>query len=107
MTRIFDGIADILNGVFGDTVTVTPSGGSPTDVQGIFRDADVPVINESGVETISDFPTLVLHRTDAVPLIPGGIVDPGNGHTYLCVADMDGGSPDPRGFVTIQLEEQS
>lgn len=105
MSRIFDGIAGILTGVFGDTVTATPVGGSAGDIQGIFRDSDVPVLNDAGAETISPFPTIVMHRDDAAALIPGGLVEPGNGSTYKCLAKMDGGSPDPRGLVTVQLEK--
>lgn len=104
MTRIFDGIADTISSVLGDAVTVTPPGGVAITIQAIFRDAEIPVMNDNGTETISPFPTLTAHRTDAVAIVPDGIVVPGNGKTYRCVASMDGGSPDPRGFVAIQLE---
>ncbi len=105
MTRIFDGIADTITSVFGDTVTVMPSGGGAKDIRAIFRDGEVPVMTESGAETISAFPTLGVHRTDLAGLIPDGVAAPGNGKTYRCLAKMDGGSPDPRGLVMIQLEE--
>lgn len=104
MTRLFDGIADTISSVLGDTVNVTPPGGAATDIRAIFRDGEVPVMTDSGTETIAPFPTLTGHRTEVMSLVPDGIVDPGNGKTYRCLASMDGGSPDPRGFVVIQLE---
>lgn len=107
MSRIFDGIADTINSVFGDTVSVTPEGGAAKDIRAIFRVGEVPVMTESGTETIAPFPTLTVHRTDLAGLIPNGTVAPGNGETYRCVAKMDGGSPDPRGLVAIQLEKIS
>ncbi|MCG7520851.1 hypothetical protein [Ruegeria sp. Ofav3-42] len=104
MTRLFDGFTELFTGTFGDPVLVRPSGGAQTEIQAVFRDADIPVLAENGVETIAPYPTLRAHRDDAAPLIPDGEVDPGNGEKYRCLAPMDSGSPDPRGFVTIQLE---
>ncbi|HGG04731.1 MAG TPA: hypothetical protein ENK28_04680 [Aliiroseovarius sp.] len=105
MTRLFDGVADVISRTFGDTVSVTPDGGVPRDIIGIFRDSEVPLMHDGGVEVIAAVPILSAHRDDVADMVPDGLVQPGNGKTYRAVAKLDHGSPDPRGFVDIQLEK--
>lgn len=104
MTSVFDGMGDILTGVLGDVVTVTPPGGVAADIQAIFRDADVPVQTDEGVELLDGVPRLRAARDDVATAIGGGVVELGDGRRFKLLAEMKTGNPDPRGLTTIQLE---
>lgn len=104
MGTYFDGMADIITSTIGADVSVMSSGGQWRVESAIFRDADVPILSESGVQTIAPFPTLTVSRILAATLLPDGRVQPGNGQTYACLAKMDGGNPETGGLVQIQLE---
>lgn len=62
MASIFDGMAGVLNDVFGALVTVTPPGGSSLNVQGIFREEPAAVVLADGREDIVSLPTLSIQK---------------------------------------------
>jgi hypothetical protein len=105
MSNAFDGVAGLLNGIFGKPVTVTPAlGGSPRTVRGVFRREPIEVAGEDG------FPVLVLSPTLKVPatedLKRGDIVEPSvePGSRYEVMNGEPSPSPASDRFVIYELE---
>jgi len=105
MTSVFDGLAGVLNGVFGASVTWTPEGGSATAIIGVFREAPVRVANEDGGEYLLEMPTIQIQRPTADAVQTGDGIDPGNSKTYRVEARHASGSPAPDAFVIFELEQ--
>ncbi|MEC7763381.1 MAG: hypothetical protein VX874_15875 [Pseudomonadota bacterium] len=104
---IFDGMAGVLNGVFGAPVTVTPEGEAAVEIRGVFRENPVTVPDADGREVLSVLPVLSVPRNVAETLASGTVVNPGNGRTYSVVNSLPSGSPAGDGFINYELEEIS
>jgi len=102
---IFDGMAGILNGVFGDPVTHTPAGGAGTTIQAVFREGPVQVLDDDSRVILSVTPTLKVQRPVDEALSRRDLIQPGNGKTYQIVNDQPNGSPASDAFVFFELEE--
>lgn len=106
MAGIFDGITGLLVGVFGGSVTWTPTGGSATEIDAVFREEPVRVPDEDGGEILIEFPTLRVQKPVANGLARGDLIAPGNGKTYTIGAPHGTGSPAADAFVVFELEVQ-
>lgn len=105
MSDVFNGMAGLLNGIFGKPVTVTPvSGGDARTIRGVFRREPMEIDGEDG------FPVLVLSPALKVPetemLKRGDIVEPSAapGSRYLVQNSQPSPSPASDRFVIYELE---
>lgn len=101
---IFDGMAGVLGGIFGDAVTWTPAGGTATAIRGIFREVPVEIAAEDGSAVLAVQPMLKVQRPAADAIKTDDAVAPGNGRTYRIAARHPSGSPAADAFVDFTLE---
>lgn len=107
MTALFDGMAGVLNDVFGAPVIYTPDGGAPQSVQAVFRAAPIEVVDEEGHTVLILSPTIRVRR-DLVPSIGrGDQVEPSiaPGRVYRVLNILPSGSPAADAFIVCELEE--
>lgn len=104
---IFDGMAGVLNDVFGASVTVTEVGEAAVEIKATFREGPVTLPDSEGREVLSTLPTLSVPRDLMGKLAPGTQVEPGNGRTYQVVNWLPSGSPAVDAFRNYELEEIS
>lgn len=104
MTSLFDGMGKIVTGVLGAPVTVTPPGGLPRDIEAMFREGPRLVQGPDGFDVQTVLPTLTGLQSDLADIVPGGIVDPGNGRTYKATGWMPSGSPAGDALAEAALE---
>lgn len=64
---ITDGVMRAATQVFGETVTYTPSGGSPVSKQGIFR-SQYETVDAEGFRILTEQPNLDIRNSDFSPL---------------------------------------
>ncbi|MBY6160030.1 hypothetical protein KUV73_04060 [Mameliella alba] len=106
MTSVFDGLAGVLNGVFGAPVEIEPTGEAAYTVQGVFRREPIEVAGAEGEPVLILSPTLRVQR-DAVPALDrGDIVRPSTapGEVFRVANGQDTMSPASDGFAVYELE---
>ncbi|MEC8629882.1 MAG: hypothetical protein VXY73_07310 [Pseudomonadota bacterium] len=108
MSRIFGGVARVINRITGDTVTIQGAGGASFDVQARFREGPLELLNsefDNGV--ISIVATLEVPRdlVAAHGIAAGQSVAPGNGKTYTITDPVPSGSPARDAFLVFGLEQ--
>ncbi len=105
MTSVFDGMAGILNAVFGAPVTVM--GNFPQVVQAIFREMPYEQESADGRTFVVVTPTVQIRKSDIASLSPGDLVVPAAtpGRSFKVLKPIPSGSPASDAFVTYVLEE--
>ena len=105
MSDVFNGMAGLLNDIFGKPVDVTPAAGGETrTIQAVFRREPIEVAGEEG------FPVLILSPTLKVPateiLKRGDTVEPSiaPGTRYEIMNGERSVSPASDAFVYYELE---
>lgn len=93
MTAIYDGIAGLINDVFGDAVTYTPASGVPREVVSIFREEPVDLQDADGHLVRSLGPTWRVKRVLVPELKRGDTITLRNGRVYEVQATWPSGSP--------------
>lgn len=106
MTSVFDGMAGVLNGVFGASVTIYPGGGPGKAVRGVLRRQQVDLETDEGFEVISAAPVLRINKGDAAGLGPGDRVEAG-GQAYTVRFPIPITSPASDAFQPFALWEVS
>ncbi|PHS21743.1 MAG: hypothetical protein COA84_15120 [Robiginitomaculum sp.] len=104
MASIFNGMATVLGGIFGDTVTITPSGQPSRDIQGILRVEPLDVLDQGGVSVATYQVWVKVHKDDAADLRSGDLIVGADGAQYKYVSKLPTGNPADDAFVTISLE---
>lgn len=106
MTSVFDGMAGVLNGVFGAPVAYQPAGGSSVPLLGVFRRDPIEVSGEDGHQLWIMLPTVKLHRSDVPAIRRGDLIMPSidPGKTYKVVNSPETASPASDAFVICELE---
>lgn len=109
MTALFDGMAGVLNGVFGAPLVYTPVGLSPRVVQGVLRLGPIEVTDSEGHSVVIASPTL---------RIPRDVPDVGRrgdrvtserypDRVFSILNEIESVSPAHDGFSIMELEEVS
>lgn len=107
MTRVFDGMAGVINRTLGGSVTVDPAG-TATQIQAMFRRESVVVLNDYDDGGVQDYvPRLHVQIADLGFLSRGTIIDPGDGHTYVVLKNEHHPSPASDRFVVFDLQINS
>ena len=106
MASIFDGMAGVLNDVFGARVTVTPPGGSSLNVHGIFREEPAGVVLADGREDIVSLPTLSIQKGSAAIAVKW-VVAPeiAAPRTFRVLRVLPSRSPAADALIICHLEE--
>jgi len=104
MTSVFDGVAGVLNSVFGAPVVYLPAGGDASEIQSVFRNEPVEIEEEDGSVVMLSASWRVPADL-AVGVARGDRIQPGNGKTYKILSRIPQGSPAPDGFVLFELED--
>lgn len=104
---VFDGLAGVLNGVFGAPVTITRSGVAPATVQAVFRDVPVEQEAADGRPFVTITPTLRVTKNAIAALAVGDLVAPSTtgARTFKVLQTYPDASPAVDAFVTYLLEE--
>lgn len=105
MTALFDGLAGLLNDVFGAPVTHTAPDEDPRVIQAVFREAPETETDREGYPYLVIVPTLRVLKADAVGISHDDIIEPGNGSRYLVKNRQPDGSPAADAFVVFELEK--
>lgn len=103
MTGLFDGMAGVLNGVFGAPVSYTPQGGAARVVQSVFRERPLEFADETGRMMLITAPTWRVQRVLVPEVARDDSIVPGNGHSYQILNVHPGGSPAADAFVICEL----
>lgn len=104
MPGLLDGMAGVLNDMFGASVIHTPAGRAAVQITGVFRLEQVRIADETGGEYLDMRPLLRVLPDVAAGLSRGDLIDPGDGHTYGILARQPSGSPASDAFVIFELE---
>lgn len=107
MTGIFDGMAGVLNDVFGSPVMhMSNATGVQATIQGIFRRDPISVADEDGREFLVHSPSLRVPRPEAEGIVSGDMINVADGAWFL-VLNKQGyaASPASDALVVFELEE--
>lgn len=107
MTGLFDGVAGLLSGVFGDTVDWLDGGQLPAlPVQSVFRSEPIEVEGGDGAPILIMQPTWRVSTT-ALPRLParGDRITISSGETYQITAIHKTRSPARDRFILCLLEQ--
>jgi len=102
---LFDGMAGLLNGVFGGSVIHIPAVGAAVTIQGIFRREPIQVADDYGREILVEMPSLRVLKPVAATIATGDVIQPGDGRDYRVLSSHDSGSPGADAFVVFALED--
>jgi hypothetical protein len=105
MTAVFDGMAGVFNTVFGAPVLHTASGASAVEVQAIFREEPVEVLDDQGHTVLTIGPTLAVQKPTDQTIQFDDLINPGNGKLYRVENSIGNGSPASDAFVIFDLGE--
>jgi len=101
---IFDGMAGVLNDVFGAPVLFLPRTGGEQQIKSVFREEPVTVTGEDGREVLIVAPTWKVPSTAGVDIVREDCIEPGNGKRYRILNRIHSGSPASDRFVIYELE---
>lgn len=107
MTSVFDGLAGVLNQVFGAPVQWVSADLGAIEVQAVFREDPVRIADEDGSEFLLKQPSLRVQRPMADQIMDGDTINPGNGKSYRVGAGHPTGSPALDSFIVFELEDLS
>lgn len=107
MTGIFDGMAGVLNTVFGAPVTITPQGSAPATLAGVFRELPIEQETGDGRMIVTVTPTLRVPKDVIAQLAVGDLVAPSltPGRTFTVLQWVPSPSAAADAFITYLLEE--
>lgn len=101
---VFDGLAGVLNSVFGAPVLLLPARGGEQTLQAVFRQDPVEVLQDDGRSVLIAAPTLRVPEPGANAIARGDQVRVG-GVTYFVLNRMASASPASDRFVMFELQE--
>jgi hypothetical protein len=104
VTSLFDGMAGLLTDVFGGPVTITPVGGAPQAVRGVFREVPIDDDVADGRPGFSFVPVLRLQKLLSDSLTKHARVTLPDGREFILLRPVPGGSPAADAFVTWEME---
>lgn len=104
MPGVFDGMAGVLNAVFGAPVTYLPVNGQSVAVQSVFREEPITVSGSDGGDVLIEAPTWKV-PSDVLSDVPRGArITLADGRIYRILNRIGTGSPAADAFVVYELE---
>lgn len=104
MSGLFDGMAELVAGVFGKPVTYQPKDGLARQVLSIFRDQPVEASDADGHPVLITSPSWRVQKHLVPELAKGDRIQPGNGRSYAVLNVEPTGSPAADAAVICELE---
>lgn len=104
MTGVFDGMAGVLNDVFGAPVTYLPSSGPTQLVQSVFREEPITVAGPDGNDVLIEAPTWKVPRSVLAPLPRGAQIQLPDGRLFRVLNRIGTGSPASDAFIVYEME---
>lgn len=104
MVAAFAGLTRVLNSVFGSPVTFLSPVGVPFQVQAVFREEPVEMLQPDGGSVLDLRPMVRVPQSDAGSIQRGWRCQPGNGNTYRVLNRLANGEPAADRFVMFELE---
>ena len=104
MTSVFDGLAGVLNGVFGAPVVFTPQGGSSQTLKSMFRETPITVSGPDGGDVLIVAPTWRVPRDILTDVRRGDTITVPDGRVFKVLNQLPSGSPAQDAFVLYELE---
>ena len=105
MTRIFDGMAGALAGVFGAPVPYRSKYGPASTIQSVFRETPIEVLDESGRATLIVAPTWKVPLNLADGIARGDEIEPSPGRIFRILNRLNSANPARDRFVMFELED--
>ena len=105
MSGIFDGMAGLLNDLFGGPVSYLPRAGAPRQIQSIFRARPVVYTDAEGHEILAVGSTWRVPRAEVPELDRGDRITLDDGRVYSILNWAPTGSPAADGFLICELRE--
>ncbi|APG45691.1 MULTISPECIES: head-tail joining protein [Phaeobacter] len=104
MSHFFDGMAGLLNELFGDPVQITRANGVVGTIQGVFRRDPIEVAGDDGFPVLIMSPTLKVPQT--IRLEFGDLVEPSiaPGARFVVKSGEPSPSPSADRMVVYELE---
>ena len=106
MTGVFDGMAGVLNGVLGASVTIHPGGGAGQIIQAVLREKQVEVADEHGEAVLDTLPVLKAQTGDVTLLVPDDLVIGSDGVRWIVRYRVPSDSPAADRFETFVLRKE-
>lgn len=104
MTRVFDGMAGILNNVFGAPVLYVPQTGAARSVQSIFRETPITISGPDGGDVLIVAPTWQVPRTLLIDVRRNDQIEVSGGRLFKILNQITTGSPATDAFIVYELE---
>lgn len=104
MTTIFDGMAVVLNDVFGADVVWSDMDGRVKTIRAVLRETPIEVAGSDGGAVLIEEPTLRVPATIAGALQRGDVVRGADGRGWRIESAIPGGSPASDAFRLFTLE---
>lgn len=106
MATPFDGMATLLAGVFGGSVTITPARGAPVTTTGVVREEIMKAEDASGRVHWAEMPVLKVPAVPGCTLAKGSLVTSAQhpGKTWRVLAPVPSRSPADDKFLTCTME---
>lgn len=104
MPALFDGMAKVLAGTFGDPVRYAPQVGEPRIVQSVFRESPIEVVDQDGHPVLIVSPSWRVQKHLVPEAKRGDQVEPSNGKIYVISNVSPSGSPADDAFIICELE---
>jgi hypothetical protein len=101
---LFDGMAGVLNGVFGAPVTYLPAGGIPRDIRSIFRETPITIGGSDGGDVLIEAPTWRVSKADLAGAARGDRIALPDGRVFRVLNRIGTGSPAADAFILHELE---
>lgn len=104
MTSIFDGMAGVLNSVFGAPVMYLPQTGEPRAVQSVFRESPITVSGPDGGDVLIVAPTWKVPRNLLPEVRRNDQIEVSGGRLFKVLNQIGSGSPASDAFIIYELE---
>ncbi|NEX45188.1 head-tail joining protein [Pseudotabrizicola algicola] len=104
MTRVFDGMAGVLNSVFGAPVMYLPQVGLPRAIQSVFREAPITVSGPDGGDVLIVAPTWQVPRNLLNDVKRNDQIEVSGGRLFRVLNQIGTGSPAGDAFIVYELE---
>lgn len=104
MASIFDGLAGVLNGMFGAPVSFQPKSGVVSVVYSVFREEPITVSGSDGGDVLIEAATWRVPKTAGITARRGDQIQVSDGRLFKILNQIGTGSPAQDAFVVYQLE---
>lgn len=102
-TSLFNGMAGLLNGTFGGSVTIYPSGGGPVEIVAVVRSQAIDLASEYEEPIVGEMTVLKAQKSDVADLVKDDRVE-ADGRVYTVEHRVPASSPADDRFETFALE---